>query len=66
MSVQSEDDVSGIGAFLGGPTELPGRTPLLGEPAPEFQMKDEQGNNVTLRRLTRRGPVILHLYRGHW
>lgn len=58
--------MSGAGAFLGGPSEVPGRVPLLGKPAPEFQLEDEQGSNVTLRRLTRRGPVILHLYRGHW
>lgn len=55
-----------IGAFLGGPTEVPGREPLLGQPAPLFELDDEDGNGVTLRRLTRRGPVILHLYRGHW
>jgi peroxiredoxin len=58
--------MSGIGAYLGGPTEVPGRESLLGQPAPEFELKDEDGNGVTLRRLTRRGPVILHLYRGHW
>ena len=58
--------MNGIGAYLGGSTEVPGREPLLGKPAPEFEMADEEGNGVTLRRLTRRGPVLLHLYRGHW
>ena len=58
--------MSGIGAFLGGPSDIAGREPLLGQPAPEFELADEQGHGVTLRRLTRRGPVILHLYRGHW
>ena len=65
-SSYSEETVTGIGAFLGGPTEVPGREPLLGKPAPMFELADENGNNVTLRRLVRRGPVILHLYRGHW
>jgi hypothetical protein len=62
----TEDTVNGIGAYLGGPSEIAGRAPLLGQPAPEFELADEQGNGVTLRRLTRRGPVLLHLYRGHW
>lgn len=62
----AEVRVSDIGAYLGGPTELPDREPLLGKPAPDFQLANEQGNGTTLRALTRRGPVILHLYRGHW
>lgn len=64
--LSTEDTLSGISAYLGGPTEVSGREPLLGQPAPEFELTDDQGNNVTLRRLTRRGPVLLHLYRGHW
>jgi len=62
----SEVTLTGIGAFLGGPTEVPDREPLLGQQAPLFELADQDGNGVTLRRLTRRGPVILHLYRGHW
>lgn len=64
--IYMEDPLSGIGAYLGGPTEIAGREPLMGQPAPEFQLADEQGNGTTLRRLTRRGPIVLHLYRGHW
>lgn len=64
--VLAEVTLTGIGAFLGGPTEVPGREPLIGQPAPLFELADQEGNGVTLRRLTRRGPVILHLYRGHW
>lgn len=55
-----------VGVFLGGATEFTERRSLVGEPAPEFQLQDEDGNNVTLRRMTRRGPVIIHFYRGHW
>ena len=55
-----------IGEYLRGPTELKDREPLLGQPAPDFQMRDEEGNNVSLRRLTRGGPLLLHLYRGNW
>lgn len=55
-----------IAPHLVGPEEVAGREPLLGLPAPEFQMKDEQGNFVTLRRLLRQRPILLHLYRGAW
>jgi peroxiredoxin len=39
---------------------------VLGQVAPEFQLRDEDGNNVTLRRLLRTGPVLMHHYRGNW
>ncbi len=39
---------------------------MLGKDAPEFQLRDQEGNNVTLRRLTRTGPVLMHQYRGNW
>lgn len=55
-----------IAPHLVGLEELAGREPLLGQPAPEFQMKDEEGNFVTLRRLVRQRPILLHLYRGAW
>lgn len=58
--------MTGIGAFLGGPTDFEPHQSLLGTPAPEFQLADDAGNNVTLRRLTRRGPLLFHLYRGNW
>jgi peroxiredoxin len=35
-------------------------------PAPDFQMKDEEGNYVTLRRLIRQRPLLFYVYRGAW
>lgn len=55
-----------VAPYLGGPEEVPGRVPLLGEVAPAFQMPDEEGNNVSLRRLIRPRPLLLHFYRGDW
>lgn len=52
--------------YLGTAEEVPGREPLLGEPAPDFQLPDEEGTLVTLRRLTRLRPLLLYLYRGAW
>ena len=45
---------------------LADREPLVGSVAPSFQMRDADGNNVTLRRLNRQQPVLLYLYRGGW
>jgi peroxiredoxin len=39
---------------------------MLGTVAPDFQMKDEEGNYVTLRRLIRQRPVMFYVYRGAW
>jgi hypothetical protein len=61
-----EDILSAIGTWLPGPTTYDARQSMIGQDAPEFQMKDQDGNNVTLRRLTRTGPVLMHLYRGNW
>ena len=55
-----------IAPYLGGSDQLEGRASMVGNEAPAFQMRDEQGNFVTLRRLIRRGPLLLHLYRGAW
>ncbi len=55
-----------IANSLPGPSEIADRETLVGQPAPEFQLQDESGANVTLRRLLRGGPLILHFYRGHW
>ena len=55
-----------IAPHLPGDGILQGREPLIGQPAPEWQMRDEQGNYVTLRRLIRQRPILLHLYRGAW
>lgn len=61
-----EHSLSPIAPFLGGPDQIEGRAPLVGLPAPDFELKDDEGKGVTLRRLTRRGPLLLHLYRGNW
>jgi peroxiredoxin len=58
--------VQTIAPHLPGDGTLPGRESLLGTTAPEFQMKDEEGNYVTLRRLIRQRPLVLYLYRGGW
>jgi peroxiredoxin len=55
-----------IAPHLGGSGEVPGRESLVGQVAPEFQLRDEEGNYVTLRRLIRQRPILLHFYRGAW
>jgi hypothetical protein len=55
-----------IAPHLGGSEQIEGRESLVGTVAPGFQMRDEEGNYVTLRRLLRRRPLLLHLYRGAW
>ena len=61
-----EERVSAIGAWLPGPSTYEDRSSMLGQEAPAFQLRDEDGNNVTLRRLIRTGPVLMHHYRGNW
>lgn len=61
-----EDELSAIGAWLPGPSTFEDRESVLGKEAPDFQLRDEDGNNVTLRRLLRTGPVLMHHYRGNW
>jgi peroxiredoxin len=55
-----------VGAFLGGPTTIQGRDSLLGEAVPAFQLAGDDGKKVSLQRLTLRGPLLLHFYRGNW
>lgn len=55
-----------IAPYLSGSEEVPGRSSLIGTVAPEFQLRDEEGKPVTLRRLLRERPLLLHLYRGAW
>jgi hypothetical protein len=55
-----------IAPHLPGPDEIQGRESLIDSAAPEFQMKDEEGNYVTLRRLIRQQPVMFYVYRGAW
>lgn len=55
-----------VAPYLTGPEEIAGRQSMVGDAAPEWQMKDEEGNYVTLRRLIRQRPILLHLFRGAW
>jgi hypothetical protein len=36
----------------------------VGKPAPEFTLPDALGNDVSLRTLLARGPVVISFYRG--
>ena len=39
---------------------------LIGEPAPEFVLPEQNGSPVMLAEYREAGPVLLVLYRGHW
>jgi hypothetical protein len=66
MSICTGGNVRNIAPHLPGDGTVAGRESLVGSVAPEFQLKDEQGNYVTLRRLIRQRPLVLYLYRGGW
>lgn len=34
--------------------------------APEFKAKDQNGNEISLRDLRKKGPVVIVFYRGYW
>lgn len=38
----------------------------LGEKAPDFTLKDQNGKEVNLYQLLKKGPVVLNWYRGGW
>lgn len=39
----------------------------VGEPAPDFELKDAQGASYRLSELVKRGPVVLEFFRsGGW
>ena len=38
----------------------------VGEPAPDFTLEDQNGNNVTLSAVRGKSPVVLAFYRGYW
>jgi peroxiredoxin len=40
--------------------------PAAGEPMPEFNLPDEQGQLVALSALLRSGPAVVTINRGHW
>ena len=55
-----------IAPYLGGSDQVAGRAGRVGSVAPDFQLRDEEGNFVTLRRLLRPRSLLLHFYRGAW
>ena len=38
----------------------------VGDVAPDFKLKDSDGNTVSLNELLSQGPVVLGFYRGRW
>jgi len=42
------------------------RTAKTGDMAPDFALKNFKGQDVSLRDLVSRGPVVLSFYRGRW
>ncbi|WP_444943952.1 peroxiredoxin-like family protein [Microbulbifer sp. ZKSA006] len=42
------------------------RSVKVGEKAPDFALQDSDGNEVVLKELLAKGPVILTFYRGVW
>lgn len=46
-------------------TGTAGTPPELGQPAPDFALRDLKGSEVRLSRLTREGPVVLVVLRGY-
>jgi peroxiredoxin len=47
-------------------TGLGAAAPHPGDPMPAFLLPDDQGRLVDLASLTRRGPVAVAFFRGHW
>jgi hypothetical protein len=38
----------------------------VGEKAPDFSLKNTEGEDVVLSKLLAKGPVVLSFYRGSW
>src|SRR5260370_24198963 len=39
---------------------------FINSKAPDFKAKDQNGNEIVLKDLRRKGPVVLVFYRGYW
>ena len=39
---------------------------FIGSKAPDFKAKDQDGNEVRLKDLLKKGKVVLVFYRGYW
>ena len=42
------------------------RVAKVGQPAPDFTLPSAAGEEVSLKALRARGPVVLSFYRGRW
>jgi hypothetical protein len=42
------------------------RVAKVGQPAPDFTLPSAAGQEVSLKTLRARGPVVLSFYRGRW
>jgi peroxiredoxin len=42
------------------------RAPRVGDQAPDFELPDQNGQDVRLSELLQRGPVVVIFYRGEW
>ena len=39
---------------------------FINSKAPDFKAKDQNGNEIVLRDIRKKGPVVLLFYRGYW
>jgi peroxiredoxin len=39
---------------------------FINSKAPEFKLKDQNGKEITLKDLRKKGPVVIVFYRGYW
>src|ERR1700737_382895 len=39
---------------------------FINSKAPDFKLKDQDGKDVSLRELKKKGPVVIVFYRGNW
>lgn len=42
------------------------RAVKVGDRAPDFSLRNTRGQEVTLRQLLSKGPLVLSFYRGRW
>lgn len=47
-------------------SQSPNQGLRVGDKAPDFTLKNQSGNNVTLSELLKKGPVVVSWYRGGW
>ncbi len=58
---------TGFAATSGSAQDTDTPTVKVGDPAPEFELKDAHGASYRLSELVKRGPVVLEFFRsGGW